>query len=395
MRATLGVVLVVLTFAAAGGPRAAAAQAPTPPPPASAPPPAAAPPPARPTPPVVSPELAADGKVTFRVRAPNAREAAVGGQFAKDRVAMKKDADGVWSATVGPVAPGIYEYSLWIDGFRTVDPANPVLKPTRTLGTSILEVPGKTPLLTEFQDVPHGAVHVHRYRSRALEGRVRRIHVYTPPDYEKRTGVKYPVLYLIHGSGDTDGCWTELGRAHHILDNLIAQKKAQPMIVVMPDAHALPPLPGAGPGRGLQNIEAFGRDLLEEVLPLVEGRYRVKPGGSARAIAGLSLGGSEALAVGLRNPDKFAWVASFSSAGNPEALQTALADPKALKKLRWVWLSCGKEDGSFQRMADLAKALEEKGARPIWFPTEGGHAWPVWRDHFAEIATRLFSPAGS
>jgi enterochelin esterase-like enzyme len=329
------------------------------------------------------------------VRAPNAREAAVGGQFARDRVPLKKDGDGVWSATVGPVEPGVYEYSLWIDGFRTVDPANPVLKPTRTLGTSILEVPGKTPQLTEFQDVPHGAVHVHRYRSRALDGRVRRLHVYTPPDYERRAGVKYPVLYLIHGSGDTDGCWTELGRAHYILDNLIAQKKAQPMIVVMPDAHALPPLPGAGPGRGLENIEAFQRDLLEEMLPLVEARYRVKPGGSARAIAGLSLGGSEALAVGLRHPDKFGWVASFSSAGNPEALQPALADPKPLKKLRWVWLSCGKEDGAFQRMADLASTLEQKGLKPIWFPTDGGHAWPVWRGHFAEIAARLFSAPGS
>ena len=269
------------------------------------------------------------------------------------------------------------------------------MKPTRVLGTSILEVPGSPPLLSEFQDVPHGAVHFHNYRSRALEGRTRRVHVYTPPDYEKKTGQKYPVLYLIHGSGDNDACWTQLGRAHYILDNLIAQKKAKPMVVVMPDAHALPPIPNAGPGRGLENIKAFQRDLLEEVLPLVESRYRVKTDSGSRAIIGLSLGGSEALAVGLANASKFAWVGSMSSGGNAAAIEPSLADPKALdKKLKWLWLGCGKDDtNAFKNMSELAATFTEKKIKHTWFPTEGGHAWPVWRNHLVEVAQQLFNPA--
>ena len=319
------------------------------------------------------------------------------GQFTKERVPLVKDADGVWSVTVGPVEPGVYEYSLSIDGFRTFDHANPVIKPTRVLGTSILEVPGTPPLLTEFQDVPHGTVHVHHYKSRALEGRTRRVHVYTPPDYEKKAGQKYPALYLIHGSGDNDACWTEHGRAHYIFDNLIAQKKARPMVVIMPDAHALPPIPGGGPGRGVENLKAFQRDLMEEVLPLIESRYRVKTDSQSRAIAGLSLGGSEALTVGLTNADKFAWVGSFSSAGNAETYEPALADPKALnKKLSWLWLSCGKDDaGAFKRMSDLAATLTEKKIEHIWLPTEGAHAWPVWRAHLIEVAQQIFNPSAA
>jgi enterochelin esterase family protein len=356
-------------------------------------------PPPRPTPPVVSPEVSPDRKVTVRVRAPSAREVAVSGQFVKDRTLLTRGADGLWTLTVGPVEPGLYEYSLFVDGFRTVDTANPVIKPTRVLGTSILEVPGTPPLLTEFQDVPHGALVVHQYRSRALEGRTRRLHVYTPPDYEKKSGQKYPVLYLIHGSGDNDACWTQLGHAHQIFDNLIAQKKVRPMVVVMPDAHALPPQPpspaGAGPSRGLDNLRAFERDLLQEVLPLVESRYRVKTDPQSRAIAGLSLGGSEALAVGLNHADKFAWVGSMSSAGAPELLEPALANPAALdRKLKWLWLGCGKDDtGTFTRMSDLVKTLTEKKIKHTWFPTDGGHAWPVWRNHLIEIAPQLFNPA--
>jgi enterochelin esterase-like enzyme len=386
---------VSLLLAALAHP-AGAQTPPAAPPPAAAPsrPPAPATPPAPPRPPVASPEVRSDRRVMFRVRAPAAREVTVGGQFAKDRVPLARDSEGVWSATVGPVDPGVYEYSFYLDGYRSVDPGNPSLKPTRVLGTSILEVPGNPALLTEFQDVPHGTLHVHRYRSPALEGRVRRVHIYTPPDYEKRTSQKYPLLVLIHGSGDTDACWTEHGRAHHILDNLIAQKRARPMVLVMPDAHALPPQPGSGPGRGLENVRAFERDLLDEVLPLVQARYRVRTDAQSRAIVGLSLGGSEALAVGLANADKFAWVGSFSSAGIPEALEPSLRDPRALdRKLRWLWLSCGKEDtGAFQRMTELAATLQGKNIKYTWFPTDGGHAWPVWRNHLAEILPQLFAP---
>jgi homoserine O-acetyltransferase len=344
-------------------------------------------PPRRP-PPLLSPEVSADRRVTFRLRAPGAKEVTVAGQVTRDRVALVRDADGVWSATVGPVDPGIYEYGFTIDGLRTLDPANPHIKPQRMPTASILEVPGSPPLLTEFQDVPHGAVHVHQYRSRPLDGRLRRLHVYTPPGYERRPGARYPVLYLLHGSGDNDACWTVHGRAHLILDNLIAQGKATPMIIVMPDGHALPP----EEGRSQDNTRAFERDLLEEVIPLVEARYRVKSDARDRAIVGLSMGGNQALAVGLVHADRFAWVGGFSSAVPPrEVLEPPLADARALaRKLRWLWIGVGKDDQLRARNEELDAWLKERGVRHTWRLTDGGHAWPVWRGYLAEVAPQLF-----
>jgi enterochelin esterase family protein len=340
--------------------------------------------------PVVSPEVAADRRVTFRLRARDARQVTVSGQFASDRVPLVKDADGIWAATVGPVEPGLYEYSFSVDGFRTIDPANAQIKPQRMPGSSILEVPGHPPLVTEIQDVPHGAIHVHQYFSRPLEGRLRRVHVYTPPDYERRPGVRYPVLYLLHGSGDNDACWTAHGRAHAIADNLIAQGKVVPMIVVMPDGHAFPP--ETGPGRPQENTQAFERDLLGEVVPLVEARYRVRTDPRSRAIAGLSMGGNQALTVGLGHADRFAWVAGFSSSVPPrEVLEGPLGDPKALgKKLRWLWLGVGKDDGLRARNEELESWLKEKAIPHTWRLTDGGHAWPVWRGYLAEILPQLF-----
>lgn len=354
-------------------------------------------PPARPprSPALVSPEIAPDRRVTFRLRAPQAREVAVTGQWAKEKAPLSKGADGVWAASVGPVEPGLYEYGFLVDGLRVVDPSNSIIKPQRWPSSSILEVPGSPALITEFRDVPHGTVHVHHYRSKALGGKVRRLHVYTPPDYEKKGGAKYPVLYLLHGFSDNDGAWSVHGRANFILDNLIAAGKAKPMIVVMTDGHPIPPEGAPSDGLISSNTVAYGKDLLGEVVPLIEERYRAKNDAASRAIVGLSMGGHQALTVGLNNPDRFAWVGGFSSAAPKESeIATPLSDVKALgKRLRWLWIGCGQEDFLLERNEALVKLLGQKGVAHTWRLTEGGHSWPVWRSYLEEVAPQLFAAA--
>ncbi len=340
----------------------------------------------------MSPEVAADRRVTFRLRAPEARAVSVSGQWAKEKIALTKDADGVWSAVTGPVEAGVWEYSLSVDGVTMIDPANPQVKPQRSPRTSILEVPGTPPLVTEFQDVPHGAIHVHQYRSRATGG-LRRVHVYTPPGYEKGA-TRYPVMFLFHGMGDNDAAWSVHGRAPFIVDNLLAQKKARPMVVVMTDGHPVP-LEARSQAEMMtyfkENTPAFQRDLLEEVLPLVERTYRVRTDAGSRAVVGLSMGGHQALTVGLTNPDKFAWVGAFSAAA-PGKEELTL-DPKALKgKVRWLWIGCGKEDFLLKRNEAFVAALAEQGIAHEWRLTDGGHSWPIWRQYLAEVVPALFAP---
>jgi hypothetical protein len=195
------------------------------------------------TPPVISPEIAPDRRVTFRLRAPNATAVTVSGQFQRGAVPLTKGENGLWSVTVGPVEPNVYEYSFNVEGVSMVDPGNAAIKPMRNPRTSILEIPGSPPLLHDFQNVPHGTVAMHWYASKSL-GRRRALQVYTPPGYEANPTARYPTLYLFHGSGDNEATWVAHGRAHWILDNLIAQGRAQPMIVVMLDGHAVSPGPG-------------------------------------------------------------------------------------------------------------------------------------------------------
>ena len=228
------------------------------------------------TPPPNSPEVQADRTVTFRVRSPKATEVTVSGEWPGGAKAMTKGDNDVWSVTVGPLEPDIYGYSFSVDGFRALDPMNPGVKPMRSPTTSLLEIPGNPPRIWEFQDVPHGAVRLHDYQSKAL-GRLRHLRVYTPSDYD-RGSRRYPVLYLLHGSGDNDATWTAFGHAQWILDNLIAAGKAKPMIVVMTDGHAYSPQFTGMPTTNMisRNITDFERDLVEDVLPFVEANYRAK-----------------------------------------------------------------------------------------------------------------------
>jgi enterochelin esterase family protein len=332
-----------------------------------------------------SPQVQADRKVTFRLRAPKAAEVTVNGQWPNGQATMAKDSNDVWTVTVGPIEPGVWEYSFQVDGVQMIDPGNPAIKPMREPRTSILHIPGQPPLLHDFQDVPHGVVHQHTYFSKSLN-RLRELVVYTPPGYEKQADARFPTLYLQHGSGDNQATWIAHGKAHWILDNLIAQGRAKPMVIVMMDGHAAPP---RGPEN---NTAAFERDLLQDVMPFVEANYRVKTDAASRAIAGLSMGGGQSLTIGLNHLDRFAWVAGFSSSvPSSEAVAGALSDAKATnEKLKLLWIGCGKDDFLRQRNEQFISLLKDKDIRYEWHLSEGNHSWPVWRIYLAELAPKLF-----
>ena len=345
------------------------------------------------TPPPNSPEIHTDRTVTFRVRVPKASEVSVSGEWPGGSKTMTRDDQGDWSVTVGPLEPDVYGYSFSIDGFRALDPANPAVKPMRSPSTSVLEVPGNPPRVWEFQDVPHGTVRLHDYQSKAL-GRLRRLRVYTPPGYD-RGSRRYPVLYLFLGSGDNEATWTAFGHAHWILDNLIASGKTQQMIIVMTDGHASAPQFTGMPTTNMisRNITDFEHDLLGDVLTLVEGNYRSRKDAASRAIAGLSMGGGQSLAIGLNHPELFAWVGAFSSfVRDPQnVLAKALANPEATnRKLKLLWVACGRDDRLMENSRMFADVLKKRGVRYEFHETEGNHSWPVWRRYLAEFAPLLF-----
>lgn len=351
-------------------------------------------PPARSAPPAptASPEIQSDRKVTFRFKAKDAKEVTVAGQGISGKVALTKDDNGDWGTTVGPIDPGVYEYSFTVDGVQMIDPSNPAIKPQRQPRTSILHIPGEPPLVWDFQEVPHGTVHQHGYLSKTVGG-LRQFFVYTPPGYERDANAKYPVLYLIHGFGDNHATWAQHGKANWILDNLIAQKKAKPMVIVMPDGHPL--APGAGPRDqyGKANTEMLEREIVTEMIPMIENTYRVRNDAAGRAIAGLSMGGGHSLYTGLHNLDKFAWVGAFS-AGIPgkDRMAEFFIKPEAInEKTKLLWIACGSKDFLIERNRELDALLTEKGIRHTWLETEGDHSWPVWRRYLADFAPLVFN----
>lgn len=338
---------------------------------------------ARPAP-VTSLAIHPDGKVTFRFKAPKAKEVWVTGEVGK--LVMERGDDGIWSATLDSLEPGIYGYSIAVDGVVMVDSGNMNLKPGRSPKTSILYIPGTES--QDFRDVPHGTVHYHGYHSTAIN-RNREMHVYTPPGYETDKQ-DYPLLVLQHGHSDSFASWTGYGKAHWILDNLIASGKAKPMIVLMADGHPIPE--SYGNGRDPKNTGELRRDLMEVALPLVEKLYRVKPGRENWAIAGLSMGGLHSLTIGLNELDQFAWVGAFSAAvPNLGAVKVALDDSaKTNGQLQLLWIACGKDDFLLGENEKFLAALKESGINHEWFLTEGNHSWPVWRGYLVDFAARLF-----
>lgn len=344
-------------------------------------------------PPVVSPEIKADGSVTFRLKAAKADEVQVRGQWAKEPLALVKDDKDVWSATSAPLPAGVWEYSLVVDGVAMVDPGNVAIKPMREPRTSILHLPGTPAKDWDFQDVPHGTVHTHVYAAKAFGGAAREVMVYTPPGYEGGTAV-YPLLVLQHGSGDNQMTWTAHGKAHYIFDNLIAGKRAVPMVVLMLNGH--PPagvVKDADPAkRRAEAMDAFVRELVQDALPLVDATYRVAKGPELRAITGLSMGGGHSLGAGLTHLDQFGWVGAFSAAPpDADLLKPVLDDAAGTNaKLKLLWIAIGKDDFLLERNQTFIATLKEKGIRHEYLLTEGGHSWPVWRQYLIDFTPLLF-----
>lgn len=337
--------------------------------------------------PVVSPTLHEDGSVTFRIQAHGAENVSVSGDMTPGKkLDLSKGENGVWSVTMESVESGMHGYSFTVDGVKMLDPGNSKLKPMRSPKTSILHIPGDAHY--DFKEVPHGTVHYHGYHSKPIN-RFREMNVYTPSGYE--TGDEsYPVFVLQHGHSDSYATWTEFGKAHWILDNLIAEGKAKPMIVVMLDGHPIPE--SYGDGRSEANTEELRKDLMETALPMVEKMYRVKEGRENRAIAGLSMGGLHSLTIGLNELDTFSHIGAFSAAvPSSEAVSAAFADgEKTNQQLRLFWIAIGKDDFLLGENKKTIAALDEAGIKYDYKLTEGGHSWPIWRDYLAEFAPLLF-----
>jgi enterochelin esterase-like enzyme len=360
--------------------------------PAQAAPPA---PPARPAP-LVSPEVHADGSVTFRLRAPNALEVKVAREGA-DPVAMQKDDQGVWSVTTAPLPPDYYGYSFAVDGVRTLDASNSALVPNLLSPGSAVHVPGPSSLPWELNDVPHGEIHHHFYKS-AVAGDDRDYYVYTPPGYDASAKKAYPVFYLLHGFSDDASGWTAVGHANVIFDNLIAQGKAKPMIVVMPLGYGTMEMIRLAWNAWShtevrdENFAKYTQALLTELMPRAESEYRITKDRNSRAIAGLSMGGSESLLTGLNHLDKFAWIGAFSSGGIPDDFQKDFPslDAKANSQIHLLWIACGTEDRLITVNRNFRAWLKTKGVQHVDIETPGMHTWMVWRRNLAEFAPLLF-----
>ena len=347
-------------------------------------------------PPLVSPEVHSDKRVTFRFRDLNATQVFLEREGAQP-LPMQKDEHGVWSVTTDSLEPDFYGYSFVADNVALIDPSNPLMQPNLLNTGSVVHVPGPVSLPWEINEIPHGTIHHHFYKS-GVVGDDRDFYVYTPPGYSAEAKQTYSVLYLLHGFSDDASGWTAVGRAHVILDNLIGRGKAKPMIVVMPLGYGSPEILSRGSssfrdaGLRQRNFTRFSNALLSEVIPQVEKSYRVSKDRESRAIAGLSMGGAESLLTGLNNLDHFAWIGAFSSGGFPEDFNASFPalDAKASQVLHLLWIACGTEDRLIDANRKFRGWLKSKGIHLTEIETPGQHTWMVWRRNLAEFASLLF-----
>jgi len=385
----------------------------------------------------ISAEVAPNRRITFRVYAPRAQAARLSAGdipgLTPATSAMTRAENGVWEVTVDAVPPGAYRYNFNVDGVATVDPRNSAISESNANVWSLVTVPGHD--LFDTKNVPRGAVAAVTYWSTAL-GAFRRLHVYTPPGYDLGAG-KYPVFYLLHGAGDNDHAWSSVGRAGFILDNLIAGKKAVPMIVVMPAGHQ----PSAtGSAVGGSATQGFVKEFVTDVMPYIESHYRVRKDRASTAIAGLSMGGQQTLAVAIPRLERFAYIGVFSSelsrrgrgdapspapAAPPSAApaaappvppvpptppagraaqgppaqtaaewekeNAAALDNASLKKgLKLMWFGTGKDDFLLTTTQATLELLKKHGFTPVFKESAGGHTWLNWRDYLVEFAPQLF-----
>jgi enterochelin esterase-like enzyme len=369
---------------------------------------------------IVSPEILPDHRVAFRIHAPEARAVRLAGSDIPgvgQTTQLAKTDQGVWEVTIGPIDAGAYRYNFNVDGVATIDPRNPAISESNNNVWSLFYVPGSD--LFDTKDVPRGAIAEVTYHSTAL-GKFRRMHIYTPPQYQAGNG-RYPVFYLLHGAGDSDDAWSSVGRAGFILDNLIAAKKARPMIVVMPAGHT-----SRGPGSpiGRAATDEFVNDFVTDVMPYVEKHYRVLTDRAHTAIAGLSMGGGHTLNVAIPRLERFAYVGVYSAgllgafpgaaptagrgptpapaptgaAATPpltaeewERRYAAKLDDAGLKRgLKLLWFATGKDDFLLSTTQLTVDLFKKHGFTPVFKESAGGHTWINWRNYLVEFAQLLF-----
>jgi enterochelin esterase family protein len=355
---------------------------------------------------LVSPEVSPERKITFRIRAAKAESVKLNAgdiQGLGQNNVFTKATNDVWELTVGPIDPGAYRYNFNVDGLSVIDPRNPATSESNDNTWSLVSVPGAE--FQDIKDVPHGAIASVTYFSKTLN-KFRRMHVYTPPGYESGKG-KFPVFYLLHGSSDSDASWSTVGRAGFIIDNLIAAKKAKPMLVVMPAGHTGPT--GMRPsGSARPTRDEFVDDFMNDILPYIEAHYRVYTDRERRAIAGLSMGGGHTLSIGIPHLDKFSYLGVFSAGvfefrrnrtGESSAStgptweernKETLDNPKLKKGLKLVWFATGKDDFLIETSRQTVATLKKHGFDVVFKESEGGHIWINWRNYLNEFAPQLF-----
>jgi enterochelin esterase-like enzyme len=346
-----------------------------------------------------SSEVHPDRSITFRYKDPAAGKVLLSLEGAGKPLPMRKDSDGVWSVVTLPLPPQIYGYGFEVDGRPQFDPKNPVLKPNLINVGNLVTVPGSAPQLWEAREVPHGVVHHHFYTSKVVNGVVEgqtEYYVYTPPSYDPKRAKPYPVLYLLHGWSDMANGWTAVGQANFIFDNLIAEGKAEPMLVAMPLGYGDMKFVTSGGGvwddnaAVDHNVALFSQALLTEILPLVESAYHASKDRNDRAIAGLSMGGLESLTIGLTHPERFGWVGGFSSPMGHREEDELAALRGNTARLHLLWIACGKEDDLITRNRNFIAWLKSRDVPVTAIETPGGHTWMVWRDNLAYFAPLLF-----
>ena len=337
------------------------------------------------------PRILPDSRVIFRIKAPDAQKVQI--DLVK-KYDMIKDTAGIWEVTTEPVSEGFHYYSLLIDGVAVADPASETFYGMGRMASGI-EIPFKGDDYYAVKDVPHGDLRIKHYYSKIFN-EWRQFYIYTPPGYDTAINKKYPVLYILHGGGEDETGWAKQGRTDLILDNLIAEQKAKPMLIVMPDGNTNTDFAGFGE----RTLRIFEAELKRSIIPFVEKNYRVKADSKDRALAGLSMGGLQTLYAGFNNTDLFSYLGIFSS-GWILPMQSKLADAqydfmkknintiKSNLKLLWIGIG-GKEDIAYNNCQAMVSKFDEMKIKYIYDDYPGGHAWPVWRHDLYKIAPLLF-----
>nr|MDQ6902085.1 alpha/beta hydrolase-fold protein [Bacteroidota bacterium] len=339
------------------------------------------------------PQILPDHRVAFSVRAPDAQKMQVDLGRKYD---MVKDTSGTWTATTDSIGEGFHYYSLLIDGVAVADPASESFYGMGRMASGI-EIPFAGGGYYAMRKVPHGDIRIEKYFSKVTNS-WRQMYIYAPPGYDSNTTAKYPVLYILHGGGEDERGWAMQGKTDAILDNLIAEQKAKPMLVVMPDANI--GMGGFSPDGIEVSLKMFEAEIKQVIIPLVEKKYRTLNDANDRALAGLSLGGMHTLYTGIYNTDMFAYLGVFSS-GWIVPMMNKLGDEqyaflknntdKINNSLKLFWLSeGGKEDIAYKNGQIMLGRLDDLKIKHTYYEYPGGHSWPVWRNDLYNFAPLLF-----